>query len=130
MRRSKMPTRTRQYSSISLYARLIACARPYWTHTVGYLLLSLLATPLALLAPLPLKLAIDNVIDGRPLPRVLRIMLPDRWQASTGSVLLFVTCLVIVFALITLLHQLLTAMLKTYIGEKLLISFRSRLFRH
>jgi len=32
------------------------------------LLLSLLAPPLALLTPLPLKIAVDNVLGGHPLP--------------------------------------------------------------
>ena len=39
--------------------RLILQARPYWSHVCGYLVLSLLATPLALLMPLPLKIAIS-----------------------------------------------------------------------
>ena len=44
-----------------LYKRLLCQARPYWAHIGGILLLGLLSTPLALLTPLPLKIAVDSV---------------------------------------------------------------------
>jgi len=53
---------SRRYPAIVLYRRLLNHARPYQFHIVGMLLLGLLATPLALLTPLPLKIAIDSVI--------------------------------------------------------------------
>src|SRR5207253_10177799 len=105
-------------------------ARPYWPHVLGFLLLNLLATPFALLIPLPMKIAVDSVIDSRTLPRAMRIMLPAAWQQSYLSLLFLVAGLVIVFALLTLAHKLAVEMLKTYLGEKLTIGFRSRLFRH
>src|SRR3989337_2244574 len=40
--------------------RLLAEARPYRSHLVATSLLGLLATPLTLLVPLPLKIAIDS----------------------------------------------------------------------
>src|SRR6476659_7374372 len=61
---SPMDAKTREYGALTLYRRLVAEARPYWPHTLAYLLLSLLATPLALLAPLPLKIAVDSVIGS------------------------------------------------------------------
>ena len=50
------------YSDLTLYRRLLQLARPYWLHIIGIFLFSLLATPLTLLTPLPLKIAVDNVI--------------------------------------------------------------------
>jgi ATP-binding cassette subfamily B protein len=118
----------RKYSRLTLCGRLIAQARPYWPHVLAFLLLSLLATPLALLAPLPLKIAIDNVIGTRPLPRYLQNLLPTQPSETTLLVLLIV--LVIGIALLTQLHQMVTTMLRTYCGEMLVTSFRSQLFRH
>ena len=44
--------------------RLVAHLRPHW-HWLGLIFfVDLLAAPLALLAPLPLKIAVDNVIGG------------------------------------------------------------------
>jgi hypothetical protein len=41
-------------------------ARPYWSHIAGVFFLSLLATPLALLTPVPLKIAVDTVLGDYP----------------------------------------------------------------
>jgi len=46
----------------ALYWRLLRLARPYWPHVAGLLVLSLLAPAIKLLAPLPLKIAVDGVI--------------------------------------------------------------------
>jgi ATP-binding cassette subfamily B protein len=121
---------SRKYPSFTLYWRLILQARPYWPHVAAYLLLSLLATPLALLAPLPLKLAVDCIIGSRPLPRWVQTMLPGGGAASDRAALLFVAGMVLAVAALTLVHHLTAAMLKTYVGEQLVTDFRSRLFRH
>jgi ATP-binding cassette, subfamily B, bacterial len=125
-----MDRQTRKYSSFTLYRRLLAEARPYWPHVLAFLLLSLCATPLALLTPLPLKLAVDSVIGSRPLPRFLGALLPAAWLRSETAILILLTGLVVLFALLTLVHRLATEMLKTYVGERLTVGFRSRLFRH
>jgi ATP-binding cassette subfamily B protein len=125
-----MGPQTRKYSTLTLYCRLLAEARPYWPHVFGYLLLSLCATPLALLMPLPLKVTVDSVIGSRPLPRFLAAVLPAGSVRSETAVLILLAALVVLFALLTLVHRLATEMLKTYVGEKLTIGFRSRLFRH
>jgi ATP-binding cassette subfamily B protein len=122
-----MSVAARNYSTLTLYRRLIAHARPYWSHVCGYLLLSLLATPLALLIPLPLKIAIDHVLQ-EPLPWWLQRVLPG--GASGGAVLGLVAIMVITVAVLTQVHHLATTMLKTYLNERLVTSFRSRLFRH
>src|SRR6266852_9965115 len=54
------------YADHVVYARLLGEARPYWPHIAGIFLLSLLSTPLALLLPFPLKLAVDSVIGANP----------------------------------------------------------------
>jgi ATP-binding cassette subfamily B protein len=125
-----MEGQARKYGSLTLYRRLILEARPYWPHVLGYVLLSVLATPLALLTPVPLKVVVDSVIGSRPLPRAMQAVLPAAWQRSDASLLLVVAALVVVFALLALAHKLGVEMLKTYLGERLTIGFRSRLFRH
>ena len=125
-----MDGQTREYRTFALYRRLLAEARPYWPHILGYLLLSLLATPLALLAPLPLKIAVDSVIGSRPPPRFVTVVSPGGWDRAGTTALLVLGAMVVAFALLTLVHRLATDMLKTYVGEKLTIAFRSRLFRH
>src|SRR3954465_15806493 len=59
-------------SDITLIRRMLGEARPYLPHLLGLLLVELLGTPLALLGPVPLKLAVDSVVHGRPLPPFLQ----------------------------------------------------------
>ncbi len=51
----------KKYSDIKILKRLFLQARPYWPHIACIFILDLLATPFALLTPLPLKIAVDNV---------------------------------------------------------------------
>jgi ABC-type multidrug transport system fused ATPase/permease subunit len=104
--------------------------RPYWRHLAGILLLGLFAPPLALLIPLPLKIAVDNVISHHPLPRVLAAWLPDSVQRSDGALLAFAAALVVAAALLSQLRDFATGLLSAYTGEKLLRGFRAQLFRH
>jgi ATP-binding cassette subfamily B protein len=82
-------------TSFLLYRRLLQQARPYWPHLVGLLVLSLLSPPLALLTPLPLKIALDNIIGNEPLPKALAAWLPASLQHGHGGLLVFAVALVV-----------------------------------
>src|SRR5947208_9396174 len=74
-------------TDVGLLRRLLGQAQPYWPHVGALLLLSLLASPLSLLAPLPLKLAVDNVIGSHPLPPFVAPLVPEAIARSAGGVL-------------------------------------------
>ena len=57
-------TDKKKYNSFELYRRLLLEVRPYYTHIGAILLITLLSPPLALLIPLPLKIAVDSVIGS------------------------------------------------------------------
>jgi ATP-binding cassette subfamily B protein len=115
-------------AELQLLLRLAGMARPYWWHLAGVALLSLLAVPLALLAPLPLKMVVDNVFGSQPPPRWLAILIPD---SGSGLRLLWAAIgLLILTTLLTYLQGLASSWLQTYTSEKLVLSFRSRLFHH
>src|SRR2546428_346137 len=80
---------------LALYLRLFRWARPYWAHLVGLFLLSLLATPLALLAPLPLKIALDSGLGSKPFPHWIRPFMPAAFRLTPSSALLFAVGLLI-----------------------------------
>jgi ATP-binding cassette subfamily B protein len=109
---------------------LLRLAKPYWLHILGLFLLSLLVTPLTLLTPLPLKIAVDSVLGSEPLPAFLKLLLPAALYRSETALLLFSIVLLIAIALLTQLQTLGNLMLRTYTSEKLLLDFRSRLFHH
>ena len=121
---------TNRYNQLTLYRRLLAQARPYWLHLFGCLVLSILSIPLALLAPLPLKIAVDSVIGSQPIPRFLLTLFPFLTSASARVLLIVAAGLLLAIALLGQLQRLLSAVLQVYTGEKLLQDFRAQLFRH
>lgn len=117
-------------SDLMLMKRLLLETRPFWTHLAGIFVLGLLATPLALLTPLPIKIIVDNVLGSGPLPTLLARILPPGVASSTTSLLIFAAALLVVTTLLTQMQGLGTTLLKTYTGEKMVLDFRGKLFRH
>jgi ATP-binding cassette subfamily B protein len=105
-------------------------ARPYRWHVLGLLALGLLAAPLGLLAAVPLKIAVDSVIGSHPLPDLLAMVLPDGTPPGSALALAAVAGLLVLIAVLTQLLNLVSTLLRTYTGEKLVLDFRARLFRH
>ena len=114
---------------LALYLRLFRWARPYRAHLVGLFVLSLLATPLALLVPLPLKIALDSGLGSKPLPHLIQAFVPTGFRLTPFTALLLAVGLMIGVTILMQLQALALALLKTYTGEKLLLEFRSDLFR-
>jgi ATP-binding cassette, subfamily B, bacterial len=120
----------RAYSTLALYRRLFALSDAYRLHIVGVLLLSLLSTPIALLAPLPLKIVVDSVIGSQPLPEWLaRVGLAGLLGSQSGALAVAVILLIGV-ALLNQLQVMSNWVLQTYTGEQLLLQFRALLFAH
>jgi ATP-binding cassette, subfamily B, bacterial len=101
----------------TLSRRLLHQVWPYWPYVVGIFLLDLVATPLALLGPVPLKIAVDTVV-------------PDP-ETHTKLLLLGVAAGLLVFVVfLTHLQALGSYVLRTHTGEWLTLHFRALLFRH
>jgi len=118
-----------RYADMALYRRLLRQALPRWLLILGIFVLDLLATPLALLTPVPLAIAVDSVLGGKPLPGIL-----GRWAPagtfSSQSVLILAAVLLVAIALLGQLQSLGSSLLRTIAGERLTLDFRSQLFRH
>jgi ATP-binding cassette, subfamily B, bacterial len=118
------------HSDLTLLRRLVRQARPSLPHIVVLLLLGLLSTPLALLTPLPLKIAVDSVIGSRPLPGFLDALLPAAAVGSSTAILILAAGLIVAVTLLSELVDLASSLLSAYTGEKLVLDLRARLFRH
>ena len=118
------------YGDLTLLRRIVRQVRPYWPHIGVLLLLSLFATPFALLMPLPLKIVVDSVIGSEPVPRFLDVVLPTAVAHSDAALLVFVAGFVLAIYLLQNLVGAATLVLKTYAGQKMVLSFRTQLFRH
>ena len=121
---------TARVSKQTLSRRLLHQVWPSWPYLVGIFLLDLLATPLALLGPVPLKIAVDTVLGSQPLPPLLRDLLPDPETHSKLLLLGVAAGLLVFVAFLTHLQGLGSYVLRTHTGEWLTLHFRALLFRH
>jgi ATP-binding cassette subfamily B protein len=127
--REQARRRTRARGSRHLYRRLLREAGPFWMHIAGLILLALLSSVFALLTPIPLKIVVDNLTSSKHLPAPLNA-LPHAVIGSHTAVFIFAGVLFVVITLLRQLEQFASLVLSTYSGQKLLLSFRARLFRH
>ena len=118
------------YSIWTIYRRVLQQIRPHWLGLIILLALGALAAPVALLMPLPLKIVVDSVLGSHPLPSLLDPFVPSWIAASPGATLWFAVALVVVIALLGLMLRLGTWILQEYLGEKIVLEFRSKLFEH
>src|SRR5205085_2861681 len=76
-RRRAAACRRHPMHDLTLYRRVLRQTRPYWWHIAGLLGLGVLASPIAIWNPVPLKIVVDSVLGARPLPPVLQALLPS-----------------------------------------------------
>ena len=107
--------------------RTLEEARSCWPQLTIIVLLNILATPLALLLPLPLKIVVDSIAGNQLAPRWVRALVPDSWGSST---LFLAAGLMLAIGVFVHLQSLATWIAQTYTGEKLVLDFRQHLFWH
>jgi ATP-binding cassette subfamily B protein len=123
------PTEERKLSDLQIYRRVLRWARPFTHHLVILFLLQLVATPLALLNPVPLKIVVDSVLGDLPLPGWLGPIAPAAPPGSR-SILAFAVLLLVAITVLSRMRGVVAEALEQYTGEKLILRFRSALFRH
>ncbi|MBP2235308.1 ATP-binding cassette subfamily B protein [Sinorhizobium kostiense] len=118
-----------RYSDVDLFRRLLSQAAPHRLHLLGILLIGLLWSPIALLTPLPLKIAVDSAVGAQPLPGSLGTLLPVP-AARPLAALAVAVGLAVALAIVGQVRNFADSLLRTYTGEQLTLAFRARLFRH
>ncbi len=113
---------------LRLYGRLLGQVGGAWPLIAGIFLISLLSTPLSLLTPLPLKIAVDSAIGTLPLPPLPAWLMPE--PGSRGGALTLAALLLIALAVLKQLQGIASSLLQAYTSEKLVLNFRSRVFGH
>ena len=122
------PQELGRVSDWRLYRRLWHQSRACWPHLGAILFLSLLSTPIALLFPLPLKIAVDNAISKHPLPAFLTTRFPH--TDATALAIAVAIALLLGLSLLMHLQGLAGWWLQTYTGEKLVWDLRAQLLQH
>jgi ATP-binding cassette, subfamily B, bacterial len=118
----------RPHRDLSLFRRILYQARPYRLHLSGLFALGLLASPIRLLTPLPLKIVVDNVLGGRPMPSPMEALLSKVGAHSTSAILALAVILLIGISILSQLQLVGTLLLGTFTGERLVLDFRAHLF--
>ena len=119
-----------KYSAIKIINKTLIHARPYWGWMVLLFLISLLATPIALVKPYAIKLLIDSGFGNEPVTPFITWLYPEGFQFTFGSVVVIATAVIVLVALIDSIYTYITWVLGTYVGEKLVLNFRTLLFNH
>lgn len=114
---------------LAIFRRLLRHARPCWSHLAVIFLLQLIAAPIALLGPVTLKIAADNVIGQQPLPGYVAWMAPDGLSPVVAAMFVMVAFALSV-ALLSHIQGVASWILQTYTGERLVLEFRSEAFAH
>jgi ATP-binding cassette subfamily B protein len=104
--------------------------RPCAGRILAVLLVSMASAPLALLAPLPLKIVVDNALSQRPLPLWIDHLMPPGVPRSPAAFLILAAVLVVAIALLTQAQALANVVLSTSTSQRLVLQFRTALFRH
>ena len=120
----------RKTSDPALLWRLAKECRRYWGHLAGVMSISLVATPIFLLTPVPLGIAVDSVLRNRPLPEPIQDILPSFFTSSDLWLLLVAVLLQVIVALFSQVQSMATNVLSVYAGEKMSLDLRARMFQH
>ncbi len=113
-----------------LWKQLASLAQPSWLQLAGIVGSSLVSTPIALLLPLPLKIAVDSVLGNKALPGWLSAVLPAGAVVSKRGELIVAGVLLLAISLVASVQSLASWLLQTYVGERMVHEFRSRLLWH
>lgn len=114
-------------SSLLLYRRIFEQARGCRPQLALITVLSLVSTPMVLLGPLPLKIAVDTATGHPGVPGFLLRLAP---AAAHENGYVLAVGLLLAIALVWNLQALASWYLQTYTGEKLVWDFRARLLDH
>src|SRR5256885_4597285 len=98
------------FDNLQLHRRLARSVWPYWHHLAGLLALSALSPALALLVPLPLRIAIDHIVGGRPLTGFVAACVPAGLAQNSTGLLVATVLLVVVVALLAELRDFASAL--------------------
>ena len=101
--------------------------RPYLGPLVVLLIVSLLAVPMTLIFPLPIKLLVDSVVGSQRLPGYLTLFVGS--QASKTFALWLAISILIAAAVLTYLQNLVNVWYSNKVGNRMTLDVRARLFR-
>src|SRR5882762_6437394 len=102
--------------------------RPYLWPILVLLIVSLLAVPITLIFPLPIKILVDSVLGSQSLPGYLAVFVGS--QVSKSLALWLAIGILMGTAVLTYLQNLVNVWYSNKVGNRMTLDVRARLFRH
>ena len=99
--------------NVALYRKLLRQTLPYWAGIAGLLALELLASGVALLNPVPVKLVVDSVLGTRPLPAFLQRLVVGSAADPATPILVLAIALLIAVAVVGHITTLASTLLRS-----------------
>jgi ATP-binding cassette subfamily B protein len=102
--------------------------RPYLWPIIVLLIVSVLAVPITLIFPLPIKILVDSVLGSQSLPSYLTVFVGS--QVSKSLALWLAISILMGTAVLTYLQNLVNVWYSNKVGNRMTLDVRARLFRH
>ena len=115
---------------MSLAAWTLSYMRPYRVRMAALAVIALVQIALGLLSPWPLKLVVDNVLGGQPLPAVLQGPIAALAGDSRLGVLIVVVAAGLLLQLIGQVVAMTNTQVQVDTGQRMVYSLRERLLTH
>src|SRR5213594_722184 len=107
--------------------RTLEDLRPYLWPLIVLLLVSLLAIPITLIVPLPIKILVDSFLGSQSLPGYLTILVGS--QFSKSFAIWLAISMLLGTAVLTWLLNLVNVWYSSKVGNRMTLDVRARLFR-
>src|SRR3989454_2866001 len=107
--------------------RALEDLRPFFGPLIVLLLVSLLAIPITLIVPLPIKILVDSVLGSQSLPGYLTILLGS--QVSKSFAIWLAISMLLGTAVLTWLLNMVNVWYSNKVGNRMTLDIRARLFR-
>ena len=115
---------------MSLAAWTWSCLRPYRGRVAILTTIATINVALGVLAPWPLKLVVDNVLEGRPLPGALDGIGLALAGNSRAALLVLVVCGGLLLQVLTQTLSMINVQVQVDTGQRLVYALRARLLAH
>ena len=104
--------------------------RPYRGQAAAILALSLLEIGLAALAPWPLKVIVDYVLGGLPLPAVLANVTPSAIAGSAVAILVVVVLAGLLIQVANEVVRMIHTQMQMKVAQRVVYTLRAKLLAH
>jgi ATP-binding cassette subfamily B protein len=115
---------------MNLFSWTLSCMRPYRGRMIFLSVLALAQIVLGLLSPWPLKLVVDNVLGGEPLPATLSEPIHALAGASSIGLLVVIVAVGLLLQLASQVVSMANTQVQVDTGQRMVYSLRARLLAH